>query len=282
MPAEEKKIGYYRARCLDCHEKAACTAPPAKRALENDNCITCHMHHQPGSNIAHSVVTDHRVVRDPARPPWAHSGLSPSDVPLLAFHRDQLDAKDPETARDLAIAMVQWARSVGVDTLREEASLRAKPALDRAVQRDPEDVDAWVARGYALHFLRLKEDAIKSVDAALAKAPRSEEALRALAEFADGAEQTERALKYFGRLCAEYPYASGYQYDLARQYAFRKDWPQFFQAAREALRLNPFLAEARAALAVAYTESGDRKRAAAEWRLVGVLDPQLRKALGPR
>ena len=123
---------------------------------------------------------------------------------------------------------------------------------------------------------------ITALITALKTAPRSEEALRAIADFTDASEHPDQALSFYTRLCAEYPQTPTYHYELARQYARRKDWPRVFQTGREALHLNPFLAEARAALAVAHEETGERRRAEAEWRLVGVLDPQLRKALGPR
>src|SRR5262249_36102726 len=115
LPAPEEESGYYRSRCLSCHEKKPCTRAPVARSAETsaDNCIDCHMQRGP-SKIAHTALTDHRIPRlaqkttqPPKRPQQPPAGESP----LIPFHHDPSDPLDAETSRDLGLALVDLASS---------------------------------------------------------------------------------------------------------------------------------------------------------------------------
>jgi predicted CXXCH cytochrome family protein len=71
----DRAAAHYRARCLQCHRDAdgggehrrapGCALPRAdrlRRAAE-DSCIACHMPRHGASDIPHTAVTDHRILR---------------------------------------------------------------------------------------------------------------------------------------------------------------------------------------------------------------------------
>src|SRR5262249_44713721 len=63
LPPPAQKLAYYRARCQTCHTDQACRIALAVRRKDNgDNCVACHMP-PTGSEINHTSVTDHRIVR---------------------------------------------------------------------------------------------------------------------------------------------------------------------------------------------------------------------------
>jgi hypothetical protein len=67
QPADPK--AYFRARCLACHGAALMKTHPVRsapgRPKPNDDCIGCHMPRRPVTDGAHTVFTDHQIVRHP-------------------------------------------------------------------------------------------------------------------------------------------------------------------------------------------------------------------------
>ncbi len=77
QPANPK--AYFRDRCLSCHG----TTLLKTHAKPNENCIGCHMPRRPVTDGAHTIFTDHRIVRRPSPAP----GNTDSDesLSLLAW-----------------------------------------------------------------------------------------------------------------------------------------------------------------------------------------------------
>lgn len=69
-PTKEEAPAYFKARCLNCHTTASCTAPKAVReaTTPGDNCIGCHMQQRDIRVISHSSATNHRIVKTPDEP----------------------------------------------------------------------------------------------------------------------------------------------------------------------------------------------------------------------
>ncbi len=70
-PSPAERVAFYRDRCLRCHGESACSLPvdTRRQKIAGDSCINCHMPRGDSANISHAAVTDHRIPRDPARPP---------------------------------------------------------------------------------------------------------------------------------------------------------------------------------------------------------------------
>ena len=70
QPSVEDSAAYFRRQCLRCHSEQSCTLDPQKRLAQqpSDACSTCHMQRQPALTVAHSTLTDHRIVRLPGEP----------------------------------------------------------------------------------------------------------------------------------------------------------------------------------------------------------------------
>ena len=65
VPSASEKAGYFRGKCLSCHQTSSCNAPQAVRQANGDNCIACHMPRNPTSDVDHVVFTDHAIPRRP-------------------------------------------------------------------------------------------------------------------------------------------------------------------------------------------------------------------------
>jgi hypothetical protein len=65
VQSESESVNYFRKKCLTCHQEASCKLPIETRKEQSaaDDCAGCHMPKAPVNGIAHSVLTNHRIVR---------------------------------------------------------------------------------------------------------------------------------------------------------------------------------------------------------------------------
>jgi hypothetical protein len=277
-PRPADRVAHYRAACLKCHEGSACRLPPAERRRRSpeDSCVLCHMPRTASSNVAHTAITDHRIIRSPDRPPQPQSGLGPNDIPVLHFHRDLVRESDPEAGRDLGLAMMQMAEEQAARDVRRVIARRALPLLQQALLRAPGDLEALQAEGQALLFQGRPGEALEALTRVLARAPRGETAL-ALATFsAEELRRLDAALDYAARLADVNPWDPGYQDLLARIQAKRGDWPAALATCRKALELDPASVQARSLLVAYHLDRGAREAAQAEFdRLLALSPPEI-------
>ena len=65
MPEPSEAAAYYRSRCLTCHQEANCKVSKAQRLARANDCVACHMPKRDVAVIAHSALTNHRVIATP-------------------------------------------------------------------------------------------------------------------------------------------------------------------------------------------------------------------------
>lgn len=86
-----------RQACLSCHQSLFDGAKHAPA----DECVTCHMPHLRPADVAHSAVTDHRIVRKPM----------PQTPPAPVAKAALRPWREPDSAvaqRDLGLAYFEW------------------------------------------------------------------------------------------------------------------------------------------------------------------------------
>jgi len=66
QPAKQEASKYFRLKCLTCHTEKSCAVPLAIRARKNppDDCSGCHMPKRDVKEISHSMLTNHRIIRE--------------------------------------------------------------------------------------------------------------------------------------------------------------------------------------------------------------------------
>lgn len=86
MPPPSEVPAYYRSRCLTCHTEASCRASDLSRQTRGDDCVACHMPKRDVRIIAHSALTNHRIIKRPDEPlPEAAFTQSSPGVPGLVY-----------------------------------------------------------------------------------------------------------------------------------------------------------------------------------------------------
>src|SRR5262249_26229854 len=188
----------------------------------DDSCMACHMPRLPGTDVAHTAVTDHRILRDPGAPGPPRPAFTPGQMPLVSFFDKELDPQDPATGRDMGVVLLQLSRHPG--PARQELVLRGLPLAEEAVQAFPADVAAWEMVGWGRSVAGQPEEALQAYETALARAPDREMTLALAASFAERMKRREEALAYTRRLVAVNPWMWGYQISLARLLARKGDW----------------------------------------------------------
>jgi hypothetical protein len=268
----ERRVAYYRDRCLQCHDAHGCGLPAAERRRRqaDDSCIACHMPRYGASDIPHTALTDHRILRDPGgEVPAASRGGD--GFPVVSFYRDRNGADSGEDDRDLGVALVKLALAGKADAVG--AVPRVLDPLEAAVHRDPDDLAAGEAWGYALALRGQRDKALTAFEAVLGRSPDRERALAGAALVAEEMGRPDAARDFWRRAVAVDPEAADYRGRLARLLLEQQAWGAARAECDAWVRLDPFSAEARAVRVRCLLGEGKKDEARAEFASIEALAP---------
>ena len=280
-PAVAERDGYYRARCLTCHESKGCKAPLPDRRAKSDSCAACHMPQAGSSNIAHTSITDHRILRRPTPAPPS-KGLPPGTVPLVHYHA-AAGAANPEVERDLAIALSRLAEKLPPGTPTQQTQqILSKLARDRlatSLGTWRGDADAWLAMSLSHAGTGEAGERLAAAERAVRLEPDSEAALIQVAEAALGMERYDRAEEAATKLIALNPRSVDHLLSRATISTVRKRWEKAEEDCRAALRIQPLHPTARLILAVNLHQRGNVEAGKKEFETaIGLATQQQQKS----
>ncbi len=99
-----------KAICLSCHS----TLSPAAHSANLSECVSCHMPRRSPTDVAHSALTDHRIL---AKPEAEASEAAAVPEGLRAWREPAVDVQ----SRDLALADLKASATQGLEPLGEQA-----------------------------------------------------------------------------------------------------------------------------------------------------------------
>lgn len=204
VPSQTERASFYRERCVACHNsgKTQCSMPEEKRRRvnEEDSCFECHMPKLPTDDVAHTTLTDHRVLKLPA----LSRGQDKEDIAaakLVLFDAEDYRGLESEVKRAKAIIMAKAA-------LRSSDTYVAFQAYDLLCQLRPEyptDTELLFQIGITGKMINRIPESIEALQTALNVDPKHEAALMELAAIADDQGEYLLAVDYATRLIAINP-----------------------------------------------------------------------------
>ncbi len=218
----EKTDAWWDDRCMQCHQRSACTDTPEHRTAAGDHCWTCHMRSGTTGDVPLVVITDHWIQKRPppiapgpvARPrtlvPWStHIGEPVTDAEMPALTAlAHADAGLGDEAVRLAVAAVAKRPSAPLYELIANALIahrrpqEAGRAYRTALRLEPDRTSALL--GYARVMLdggRI-EEAMHAFDRLLAIDPSDVAALETKGIFLYRRGDRTQATELFRRAAA--------------------------------------------------------------------------------
>jgi len=230
--APENAAAFYRGKCLACHGGSF----GAKHHPKQQDCASCHMPRSASSDVAHTEVTDHRILRRPAAKltPAAYSAA------LLALVPFPPSVEAEHDVRDLALA---W-QSI-VNSGMTLAQPKAESVLRSALRDSPNDPALLSAVAYIEQQHGNLEAAHAFYEQALQLDPKSVDAATNLGVLEAQQGHIDPAMKLWQSAFARAPGRSQIGMNLARAFCGAGRYDAARDAVARVLRFNPDLESAK-------------------------------------
>src|SRR5579863_341891 len=242
QPSAEERVSYYRGKCLACH---GAKFGSTHHAAQTD-CTSCHMPSSLSKDIAHTEVTDHRILRraglsPPVLEPVLEDETFGPALPSLIRFPDA--KKTSEDARDLALA---WVSLAGNDS--GAAANETERLLRAAIKTSPDDPALLSALGYSAQKKGNVDDALEFYQKALALDPTLIEAATNLGVIEARSGHLSDALRLWEDAFQRAPGQSRIGMDIARVFCVAGQVDKARDSVQRVLEFNPDLPEARSLL----------------------------------
>ncbi len=228
-PSATERVSYYRGKCLACHGAAF----GAKHHPDQPDCTRCHMPASQSADVAHTPVTDHRILR--------RTGLSPQSLQVVDLRASTPRLVPfPETTetehdgRDLALVWQSLAER-GV----EGASRQAEDWLRSALKQSPDDPALLAALGYIEQKRGRMDLALELYKKALAAEPDSIDVLNNLGVIEARAGHGREAVKLWEDAFRLAPGRSVLGMNIARAFCEARQFDEARAFVLRVLEFNP-------------------------------------------
>lgn len=264
---------------MACHSDQGCALPEERRLAVTavDSCVECHMPRKAASDLPHTSMVDHRILRTPrsdrhGEPKPAKAGNSPFLMEdelesLTAFEGSDQKIPPREAARARGLA---YARALESNPSRLLAAFAepllnpygTEPMPDEAVfEALADDIDVLLALATVLRVTERLDQAILYWRRVLDLAPRNEVALFQLAEHYHNIDDYVEARIFIERLLEVRPDLADVQGRYAHVLSQFEEWSQAIAAAERGLALDPAQTRLRTWLVKVYERKGDHQLA---------------------
>lgn len=243
--------------CKSCHQSLVCSETQETRDKQQDNCIHCHMPTNRNTNIAHTSLTDHRILRRPGDS--VASNDAPLDQAVLVpyFQNNVLSADEQD--RDLGIALANFSDKMPPNLpIKRPTVEQARARLKAAVEKHPDDIDAWIALSTVELGGGNPEGALAAMQSAMRAAPKNEEVLAQLAFVAEIAGKLDLAIGALNDLVAMNPASTDYRLKRMVMQVANGDFYEAQAESQELLRINPLQPTARLIMGMCLYGQGDK------------------------
>jgi tetratricopeptide (TPR) repeat protein len=206
------------------------------------------------ANVAHTALTDHRILKRPDSGAAKSQNLPPGQFPLVAYAPGPHAPPPWERDRD-------WAIALGNEFARTNPPLYlwlpAEAKLDHSLRRWPADGPLLLARSRAFLSRGNPKGGVEVAQVAVALEPDSEVALVQLAGAAVAADDFALAVRTADKLIPLNPSSIDHRLTRAVAYLYLNDWQKAESDCREALAIQPLHPNGHFMLAVCLHKQGN-------------------------
>ena len=224
MPRPTETAAYYRARCLTCHTGSSCRLPRPQRLAGADDCAGCHMPKRPVEVIAHSALTNHRIIARPDEPlPDEAFAQTTPDLPDLVY------VNRPPRATQASFPPIMLLQAYGELMEKDPAyEPRYLALLDQLSQAPPDQplVEAALGRKMLRTVPELNAAAILHLSRAIELGFTAATVYQDFAEALAKAGRIQEAVGALERGIAVFPYEPPLYKALALHYINLKRYPE--------------------------------------------------------
>ncbi|HEV3435714.1 MAG TPA: multiheme c-type cytochrome [Gemmata sp.] len=271
-PPSGGREAYFRARCVSCHDTRRCTLPLPERQAKNDSCIVCHMPQKDSSNIVHTAITDHRIMKRPDDGRPRSQILLSGQFPIVLYRAGPHAPPPEERERDWAIALGFEIGRGSPGGSSERWSL-TKAKFDSALERWPGDAPVWGALAEAYRGRSETTRALEAAKNAAGLCPDGETYLMGLAVVAQTAGEHELSIATANKLIDMNPLNPDHLLLRGTANASLKQWRAVEADARAALAIHPLEPRAHLLLGLALNGSGNQAKGQDELEVALKLAP---------
>jgi Flp pilus assembly protein TadD len=253
VPPPDERAGFYRNRCNQCHSKHGCSLPAQERAKPpaSNSCVHCHMPRIKSSDIAHTSLTDHRVLRKPREQSGEYSKTKPhGDWKIFGDAGERMPQWEVERARGLAL-FEQAHASGDLVQLRKSREL-----LLSALHENSEDVAVLSVLGFTYFLTQDYQQARRYLEDALSLQPLHEKSLSILGLTCYLTEDYSAGLDYLDRLLKLNSWDGVAHGPYAEMLDATGNLQRALEAAERGLEVDPTVQDLRKTLADFYRKAG--------------------------
>ena len=196
------------------------------------------------TDVAHVAATNHLIERRPRRIDLrADEKRNAITSPIVLFPQRRIDLENEESARDLGIALSQFARSNKIPVKPD--LYNALEMLSQSSKVFPDDEVLWEERAYLLSMIDGLEEAIGLWEKILHNSPQNEQALLQIGALYQRTQQPEKALECWKKVIALDPWNAGAYWAITPLLMERKEFAEMRMIVGKWLQLVPASVEAR-------------------------------------
>jgi Tetratricopeptide repeat len=162
QPTRQQVPAYFRLKCLTCHTEKSCAVPFAIRQRKNppDDCAGCHMPKRDVKEISHSVLTNHRIIRESGEPyPAEAFNMTTPKLPDL-IHLDAIPYQ-----KDTPLPSITLLQAYGqLVSTHPEYRERYLTLAEKLRTSAPEDISVLEALAYGALEKKSSQGAAEAID----------------------------------------------------------------------------------------------------------------------
>lgn len=238
-PSLQEVSTYYRAKCLGCHTSQSCALPPPQRLRQSsaDDCASCHTPKRELKTIAHSALTNHRILARQGQP-LPEAAFQQPEAPPGVAHVNAVPGQEKEPVPLLTQLQV-YGELLSLRPDYQKQYLSVLDELSRSLPEHPLVLSALARKSKLEGTAAGENQAIEYLTKAVAVGSNSPVDYRDLAELLARSGKTEEAIAVLNRGLALAPFNGALYKMLALQYIQQKKYPKALETMRRHLALFP-------------------------------------------